>query len=189
MTWPTDSEINAFIVSSGITLTSSLSGLSEAAKNAWELDTGWIPFLSTAQLRKFDPNHSHILLLDNGLLDLGYVKLTGTEVTLDTDFYCYPANSEPKLWLKFNFPLYGVSQSIAVSGNWGYSDELPADVFEALLRCGAGIAYNLYQQGAYTRIKQDDVELSSGSQEWASQVGMWKTHYESVVNRYRFRQV
>lgn len=188
-TWPTDSEINAFLVAAGITLTSSLSGLSEAAQQAWELDTGWVPFLSTAQERKYDPPRCNILLLDNGLLDLAYVKISDTEVTEGTDFWQYPANTDPKLWLKFNYPLHGTNLSIAVSGNWGYSDSLPADVYEACLRGAGLVAYNLYQQGAYNKIVQDDVTLSSGNQEWASQVGMWKTHYETVVNRYRFRQV
>lgn len=188
--WPTDAEINAFLVAAGITLTSSLSGLSEAAQQAFEMDTHCQPFLAEDGLRKFDPPHSHILLLDNYLSDLYLVTLSDVEVVEETDFWQYPANKDTKLWLKFNYPLYGVSQSIEISGSWGYSKELPADVYEACLRKGAILGYNLYQQGVVTRLTQDDVTVQYGnSSAEFTQFGQWDASYQNVVQRYALRSV
>lgn len=100
---------------------------------------------------------SKYLEIDGGLVSLTSVVTgitfddTGTPQTgitrvLNRDFTIRPENAparnRPYEWIEFFFPMYGMANSIQITGKFGFCTTLPAQVWRAILDRGVAIVLN-----------------------------------------------
>lgn len=213
--YPTDSDIETFVVSCGITVPSTFSfaGYGAAASDTWEQTTGWLPFLrdSVATARYFNPpgtqpinkqwsNYQYgggrILNLYAGiptLADLTSVVCTGTVNLPTTNFFMAPINSpnigRPFTRIEFIVPYWGTANTTVVTANWGFNATIPEDAWQAILRIGANLAaFDLLEA---ILLSPDTVKIGSASvTQDTSKVSMasapWSTYAKRVADRYMF---
>jgi hypothetical protein len=187
-----------------------LAGVAEAAQAAWEADTGWLPFLKdTADVaRRFNPpgpNRRGLtrggwdrIDLEAGLLSVtsvttGY-SLTdaGSALALEDDYFLWPANAaalfRPWTALEFNSYRWGQPESLRIVGAWGFSDRIPADAWQAILRHGATIAYSeiaLGVSGGATRWTEADITEEYAAGIFQQHLAAWEQQWRRAVMRYR----
>lgn len=221
--YPTAAQIETFIRSLGIfsadDLTAflvdvNLTELSDAAKAAWEADTGWTPFLRDASpvSRRFDapgPNRRHItrgglnrLHLEAGLLEItafvtGYsASLTtpaaGEAVVSQDDYWLWPPNAaieaRPYTVIEFAAFQWGSPQSIRITGYWGYAGTIPDDAWEAIKRQAASLAYSeitLQVTGGMAGWHEADVQEQYDLTPLEKHREAWEQQWMRAVNRYR----
>lgn len=93
---------------------------------------------SVASERVYDGNNDSHLLIDD-CVDIDKVEIDDVEV-VSTDYKTYPANSvrKNKIKLLYNYFTRG-DQNITITGKWGYSVAVPADIKLAATVLLAGI--------------------------------------------------
>lgn len=142
-----------------------LEGALNAAVGRWNDLTHYWPFMSTGNVnetRYFDPPNSHILDLNGGLLQLvalateqQYQANSSNPVNSSLsvgvsqqnlrDFRLKPLNapamSKPYTYMEIGWYGWGVSGSIAVTGEWGYctSANMPAGASRGILALAADL--------------------------------------------------
>jgi hypothetical protein len=187
-----------------------LEGLIEAAVDAWEMDTGWIPFLrdSTPVSRRFDPpgpNRRTVSRGGHNRLDLaaGLLEVTafvtgysstdaGTAAVLEDDYWLWPANAaiENRPWtlVEFAASSWGGPQSIQITGYWGYSATIPGDAWQAILRQAGLLAYSeitLQLTGGMVGWSEADVKEEYDLSPLELHRKAWQEQWDRAVNRYR----
>lgn len=140
----------------------------------WDRITGWSPFLAgTASARLFDPpgtdkglylaslsGGKRHLNLHAGLISVTALTVSGTARVLNTDFWLKPADartkSRPYEMIEFAGPVYGSVNAISINGVWGFSTDVPDDVWLAVL----------YSAGVHALLAQG-LKTAQGIEEWA----------------------
>ena len=213
--YPTDSDIQSFVTSCGISVpnTFSFAGYGAAASASWEEQTGWQPFLrdSVATPRLYNPpgaqpvnkqwsNYQYggarILNLYAGIptaSDLISVTCTSTTRLINTDFFMAPINApninRPYTRIEFVVPYWGTANTTIITANWGFNSIIPEDAWQAILRIGANLAaFDLLEA---ILLSPDTVKIGSASvTQDTSKVSMqsapWSSYSARVVSRYRF---
>lgn len=148
-TYPKASDLTEFLtagklIESGQTFDTE--GAIDAAVADWERDTGWKPFLSTGddEEREFlvDPGRpdqylprlvSRRLFLHAGLLDVTSVK-SGTGEDLPSGTWALMPRDGVTLQAPYTDIWVGAHvRSIVINGKWGFCEDLPEDVWRAVL--------------------------------------------------------
>lgn len=165
--------LNAGVITAGSDLTLDYGYAIASAVKQFEQDSGWEPFLATAQTRRYDmplPD-GKILDLRAGVLAVENFVISGTHLTQDVDYVLYPLNApnvgKPYSWVEFvsrytQWWPWQMPATVYVTGTFGYAAECPVDVRRAILSlaCSQIIASKAgAATGALIGIKQDDVEV------------------------------
>jgi len=86
---------------------------------------------STASIRYFDGDGSHVLLVDDCIsltkIEMGDPTTTKDELDSD-DYYTYPYNRTPKNKVYYSGIFTKAHKNIDVTAKWGYSEEVPSDI-------------------------------------------------------------
>src|ERR1051325_262461 len=129
-----------------------------AAKAAWENLTDWTPWLkdSADVTRYYDPptmggGRGRDLWLGAGLLSITELRTgisptsTGSVLVLNQDYRLWPYNAaiegKPYEMIEFAWSHHGLPRSVSVTGKFGYSETIPDDAWDAILKYGAYLAY------------------------------------------------
>lgn len=205
--FPTISDVTTFLTEAGFlsgSLPTSLVGVAASAKEEWERDSGFVPWIALSDItRYFDPPSGYILDLAGGLATLTTLTIAGQGLTEWQDFWLEPPNAVPLApwtFVRFAYNVYGEPQSIEVTGKWGYrlagTNAVPQDVFDAVLRRAAGKALAVLRAsgvatGPLTSVKQDDVAYAWGegseSQVMVGGPAQWEQEWRETLARYKRR--
>lgn len=110
-------------------------------------------FVPAAETRYFDANDEQVItgkrlfIRDGDLIEITELKID-SEIVPDDEYFCTGAIPYNTLRITdgsdFSFRDFTLTpeRSIAITGRWGYQDEVPDDVFGAIVRLAAW----LYQQ-------------------------------------------
>jgi hypothetical protein len=152
-----------------------------------------------------------VIDLDAGLLsltsiymDVTYDNPDGVLLVQGRDFVLTPANApvigEPWRYVQLLEPFYIVhqplyaarqTQSVKVTGRWGYSDEVPEDVWKCCLALGASIAMTSIMEGrntqAYKSMKTKDEETVYATIAGAG--SGWVKDANAVIKDYKLREL
>ena len=209
--YPVDSDITALINGSGITLPSgySTSGYAAAAIDEWEKLTGFIPFLNTegSSAQTFDPpgvrpnaksygslyGGERVMALKGGLVSVASVVSSGQTMVLGTDYRLRPGNAaakgKPFTWIEFAYPIWGLPDSVVVTGVFGYcSGSIPQTAWDAIVRIGAAMVARDVLQGIYaspTDIKEGDEAVQQDSFRDLGQA--WEAYSARMVDFYKLK--
>ncbi len=159
--YPTGNDLMAFVIAANVCTNPpsgplsmlDWSGRMARAVAQFEGDTGRT-FIAQSGTRIYDPplNTRGILDLKGELIQLTSVTNQGATLVLNTDFYMGPNNNDqlnpPRPWTWVEFLDYFPSpsypylrHSIAVTGLWGFSTTIPAEVWDGMLSLGAWLCY------------------------------------------------
>lgn len=176
-----------------------------AAADGWENLVGWGPFLSTgvSETRYFEGgDHNGDLDFKGGLLTLESVAFGGTDSSTNCAPHLWPSNSPAKKrpythlrgmgQMGGNFGSLGMGigllNRLAITGVWGFSLEVPGDVYQGLLQLGARIVMqqieNLQSIGS---ISQDGFSKSFDLVGILTQKDLstlWGKDFNSLVQQY-----
>lgn len=207
--FPTISAVTTFLQEAGFlsgSLPTSLAGVADSAKEEWERDSGFMPWIGQADLtRYFDPPVGYILDLNGGLASLTTLTIAGQGLTEGQDYYLEPVNAfplAPWTYIRFAYNVYGEAQSIEVTGKWGYrvagSNAVPQDVYDAVLRRAASKALAVLSGSSgvatspLTSVRQDDVAYTwaatSDTQVAVGGPAQWEREWYDTLARYKRRR-
>jgi hypothetical protein len=147
-----------------------------------------------------------ILELDPTLVSLVSVSISGVPFTLgqpgvvtgEGQFWMEPVNDpfadppQPYNYINFWAPIWGLPQSVAVTGVFGWGIEVPDEVFDAVLRrahvlCMPAIAgarsNGLAQSEEGQTMERFAVGKDAGA--WAYETGLQMAYSDATVNRYK----
>lgn len=139
--YPTTAEVSTVLSEQGITPPSTLDKIVNAAIADFEAQSGYAPFLGATAAADwtFDPPSKipgFILDLEGGFWDVDAIVIGETTLTTD-DYDLLPLNaaSESRGWneIRFLFHPGFTPASVVITGKRGYAEELPDDVYEAIL--------------------------------------------------------
>jgi len=142
MSWPTNTDIVAFLAAnqivmpdgSAISTTQVTAARVAAAVKRFELLTGWIPFEGVTETRTFDPpglnagylatprGGGRMLSLGAGLISITSVQVQNATLTQGQHYWpkrLGPDSSRPYEVIEFLTPIIGLPQSISITGTWG----------------------------------------------------------------------
>lgn len=219
--YPTTAEAEAYVSSLNLGLTAAqitallMATKIDAAIDAFESLVGWSPFLAAGadSSRRYDPPGPQAsrapwalyrgggkrLDLDGGLtaaptaLVTGYSATEpGTTLTLETDYFLWPANAaakgQPYTAIEFNASQSGMPQSIRITGRFGYSQTVPDDVFQAILQYAASLAaaqMGAIISGGVVEWREKDITEKYGDQALSGLLAQWRAAWETAIARYR----
>lgn len=168
----------------------------------FEKSAGWLPFLSSGEdsTRYYDRiNRAGNVLLDGGLLSCSSVAIHGSPFVIGTAVWLKPANAPgqgrpflkleflPWLFQNWSWP---IPNAIAVTGEWGYSQSVPDDVWKSITRHAAAAVITGIQATPYVQsTEQEDFKQSfniSGDVRPMDTVKFWQGSMDSCINRYKF---
>lgn len=179
----------------------------DAALEAWEQETGWVPFVSSGatETRFYDPpgpppsrggfgirGGGRLLSLDGGLLSLTSVVVNGQEYDPANQLRLKPDNAaarrKPVTRIEFSRPVLGPAQCVAVTGVWGYSREWPEDARQAVLDwaahlCVPELALQI-SRGLYQWRQGDEQERYGGSGDsgpLAAENALWERNFRETA--------
>jgi hypothetical protein len=149
--------------------------------------------------RTFDPPRNSRALLQLGAeaLSIASVTVSGAVQVLNTDYYLGPPNADaegkPWSWIEFASPFsnpltVAARKSVVVTGVWGYSVNVPDDVWDAELKYAGWLAAPLVA----LKISKGLSMLRGGDEErrfsqgrdagpLATEAGMWLTEYTNIA--------
>lgn len=200
MPYPNGSDLAQFLLEAGVIsaipdpLPDSYELFVGAAITAFEMDSGWQPFLANDggsggnETRTFDLESCR-LYLPAGLISLEGLSMRGTELVENENFWLEDHRAAPPYtWIEFAAVRPG-RRIVEITGVWGYTTTLPDDVRLAILSfAAANLATSLSGPGGeLTKVKQDDVQydFAAASGSGLGQIASWQKDYKSVVSRYR----
>lgn len=193
--WPSDTTAQAFA-------TEQASICVAGSIKEWERRTGWIPFKkqSTDTTREYTQTDPYGYLdLKAGILSVTSV-VVGTETyTVNDDFKLMRLNSAqaeyPFDGIRFRNPInayntYPVWETeIEVTGKWGFSEEIPADAWKAILRqAGVDTLSQLENQQDIASISQDGFTKAFDVVGVITQKDLlteWNKIFDKIVGLYR----
>jgi hypothetical protein len=148
--FPTGDEIKTYVQAMGFTVPAAIDmdAIAEQVKDWFESSTGHVPFIATRATRKFDPpgaaglyssprGGGRYLRLDNGIVTLYSLSVSGTVYTVDNHFRLRPYNKAPRYGVEFYAPFIGPAACISIDADWGFSATLPDGAFNICLNRGA----------------------------------------------------
>lgn len=205
---PTAYDLERFLIASGlIGLTPTvrekyldLDLAVDAAYEDFQRDTKIRPFLAeTSDTTRYYPvNGPYVQIHPYFTITSIHTKSTPFETTSEskthiTDYIRLPDQETPITALEFNYYFYPASSSIGVTGRRGWSDDLPADVFQAIQE-KAGIKLQpsisaAIHDGAIEWTEGDVREKHGSMGAFSSVVQSWDKDYWDVVNRYKQTKV
>lgn len=189
-----------------------LAGALEAAIGKWNDLTHYWPFVSTGDVnetRYFDPPNSNILDLDGGLLQLvalateqQYDAAANNSLSVGVtqqnlrDFRLKPLNApakgKPYTYMEIGWYGYGVSGSIAVTGEWGFctAANLPAGAKRGMLALAADLLMPQITM-QLTRGGLSMLQRGDETKKWDMSLlaEVWKTDQKSALSDYDFVRV
>lgn len=206
-TLPTDNDVKTFLQSVGIVFldTYDFSGSAERGYLEWQSLTNRHPFLSTgaSQTRVFNPpgfstgirkisGGGQTLWTDPGLVSISSVVVSGNTFVSGQDYYgIIHLGSGPVDCIKFVRPIFGERNSISITGVWGYSSTVNAEVWNQILRLGAAtiIPDILTSIGTSPdRIRTTDKEISLRTSESSLiAANRWAEDALRIARRYQLR--
>lgn len=160
---------------------------------------GWGPFLEEVSADwRYDPaEYGDYLDLNMGFTAISAVRTgltysdsTGTLLTAERDYLLEPydarAKNRPYTRIQFLVGMGSGSKSIKVTGTRGFDDEIPDDVWAAVLGQGVvkaveGLTENA---GDVEEIKQGQVTIKYNVEDGGSILTKLSNAFESVVSRY-----
>ena len=169
----------------------------------WERETNRKPFLARddEDTIPYEADYSGTRVLDfrGGFVSVSLIEVSGREMLPDRDYTLMPVTApvsdEPYEYVKFRQYVAGI---VEVTGHRGYCQELPADVYSAILGRAAMLALPQLpnslpsmdiggQSGVVSRVKQADVEyqLDSGKDLRADKARLWQSTWEGAVEHYK----
>lgn len=214
-TYPDNDDLNEFLAAAGFADRSGqdFAGLDlpnkiQAAIDAWEQGSEWLPFLSpgVVQTRLFDPpgpparrgdafsslrGGGTRLFIGAGLLALSSVAVAGAEYVQGVQFVLRPDNAalkgKPYTFIEFLVPPLARMGDVAVAGVWGYSLSVPAQVWTAILAQAAALCAPqlalLVSRGLVERKSGDEMEkfAVSGLTPIAAERRMWEAQFAQAL--------
>lgn len=200
--FPSGDDLSAFLISEEYCLEAPANAdvIAGAVEAMFIRETGWPEFLieATKTTHRFDPPGltalGQVLELKRGLLTaetvtVGYTGVgTGTELEEETDYFFEPEDGgtdcNPYTSLSFTRGVGGGQRSIAIYGGWGYTSEIPEDIWLACLQQGAANWMRDQAAGGAQRIKQGPVEIEFGTSKADSKLGQLDGAFRSAVARH-----
>jgi len=180
---PTGAQLAAWMVGQRLLATipedlSVLDGAMAAAILAFEGATFWSPFLAGAAVtRRFDGPGGYDLYPGVGILSVNSLKVGGTLLTEDVDFFLQDRKLGRYAYQRIEFAGYvvGDRRVVEIAGVFGAAQEIPDDVLLALLsKAAAGVSTDSTSTGALKREKAGPVEyeydVSGGATTKAAQL-------------------
>lgn len=198
--YPTADDLLGFLEGAGLTVSDTLQDYletaAEAGRQAIEHATGRV-FLAVTETRSFDPpvSRNGVLDLQADLLSLSGVSYNGSAFTAGTDYRLLPGNraaGQPYSALSFlrrwASPLpFSLQGSLSLTGVWGYSEQIPDDVWLAM--CAAGAAQLVPQISLGLRkglIRWSEKDRSEQYGTANSELGdRWQAMQNGVIARYK----
>lgn len=193
MSYIPSGDIATFLVEEGIIpapdyfTSSRLATLLDNAITRWEDLTGYVPFLAVAGTRYFDPPDGCILSLNTGLVTFTSLTIAGVAYTNATHFYLKQTISQdqdyPYDTVEFTFPVYGVPATIAITGSFGFTATISAEVNECIKRLAAMEALTTIAgvNGEIVELAQDDMRVRYAGYTQTSKAKTKRELYEDFV--------
>ena len=217
---PTDLDLQEMLTAAGL-WSSGLAvwnqGIVAGAVKRFEMATGRVPFLQQASTSLYyDPPGDASKQMQNPYVGMGKIlELTpyftaitavawgvsvdipaGTPVDIQRQLYFRPNNYAalglPIEWIEFLFPVYGLPQSIMVTGTPGSVTQWPTDAWNGVL---AGAAADLSAvvgtsiSGAMTSEAELDTKVTYAENPLAAQEKAWRFMFNRVVKAYKTLRV
>lgn len=215
---PTDADLIAFLTAAGVykaAFASLVVGYAAAAVEKFEELTGRRPFLATSSTTLyFDPQGAYSqtgpfdyrggekrLELDVPFTIVTGVALgcnpddpTGQPIEIGRAVFLKPDRRDikklPVEWLEFTFAVWGISQSIGITGTPGSVTEWPADVFNAVLAgaaadFGRDVISASIGKGLSSWKEADTSENYDTDGALSGNIGMWEGRFNRAVSRKR----
>lgn len=212
MAYPTVQELKDFLVAGQLVTDPTTSPESlldyanaiDEAIDAWETDTGYLPFVATGTptTRVFDMPSSSTrdrtyIQFNSGAVSVSSVVVDGTTLTSGTDYFLLPRNASVQrqpyqsvLLYRRNVP-YSTPQSVSITADWGYTSTLQEDAFTAVmkravlslmpqiltLRSGGGI-----KRARLDGVIEEEYDLSASN----AIAKLYEVQYRKTVNKYRY---
>lgn len=129
-----------------VTHTATLENMLNAALQDLERVTGYSPFITAAASDGYVEINGKRGLFWNGANGALTVSLDGTIYTEGTDYLLYPLNQARKEWMKW-LRVCAPGKPLTVNAEWGFADDYPADLWEAVVMLAAGMAIASYSAG------------------------------------------
>lgn len=141
--------VNRCGVDSGSPIVTDLDSLGKALDSAiaqLSVVTGYDPFIADAASDGYVEIVGGRGLFWNGANGAVEISLDGTVYTEGTDYRLYPLNKSRKEWVKW---LSGLSpgKPLTVNAEWGFGDDCPDDLWQAIVMFAAGYALASYALG------------------------------------------
>lgn len=200
--YPTADDLQTYLEGHGMTLSAALEAQLERAISGARQDlenaTGRV-FLAVEGTRTFDPpvNASGVLDLGEDLVSLTSLSLSGSALTEGSDFRLERLNGAarglPYGMVCFNQrwcrPLAAsLWNAVEIGGLWGYSETVPADVWEAILARGASRLFTHIAHGNTGGLlawKEKDRGEEYGVETWKRLKDGWQDVYTAAVSQYK----
>lgn len=201
--WPTEAEVGAIMVSSGLASVApdddDITPYLNAAIAEWERQTGFRPWLQEDDAASYyydGPGSTGILDLRAGFCTvtaiatgITYDDDTGTALTANRDYILEPLGAReadrPFTQVRFLVSWTNRPRSIKVTGIKGFDDEIADGVWLAVAREAARLAVeDLTESGGdVDRVKQGQVEIEYSS-ESGSMLAKWGKSFQMLAASY-----
>lgn len=190
MPYPDAGELAAFMVQRGIVEADgidldSLALAVESASQAWERDTGWFPFLAgESETRTFDGPEGRVMFLPVGLVSVSDLSVGGSAYTAGESYFLQHrvGSSGPYTAIEFGGYLTGARRVIEITGVFGYTSELPADVKQAIMSKAASDVLDMAAAGPVVRETVGPVTYQYGDK---GRLDRLNKVYAEAVARYK----
>lgn len=176
--WPTVQEVTDRLTGLGVTSIPTGVSLSDeiaAAVSALHRAIGYSPYLAgDSASYEYNPPNSFILLLGGPFFTITAVKINksatyaGDSLTEGVDYW--RKKSVPYGYIEFSSRQYGDPDSIEITGKKGATDDIPVDLWKAVLdHAAAGVLEQSIATGATTTgpvssVKQGQMSVEFGNQ-------------------------
>lgn len=214
--YPGDQDLVDFLSCAGLwdsSMTDCVSGFAAAAAEQWEMETGYIPFLSSGasgtyyydppgsvskayqypwrgggKILEFDGSFISISAIDTGI---NFDNPTGSSVDLNRFIYFIPNNYSnrhlPIEGIEFTYQIWGSPRSIRVKGVPGYTLTLPHRVWLAILNKAAAMFIPVVQgfiTNGVLEMREADVAERYGADMFQSFVDGFNRVWSASLTQY-----
>lgn len=214
--WPTTTDVETRFDESGLTAPSSntMNAAINATVTAWERITGFSPFLGDGvdETRYYVPRGGKVIDFGGGLTDAptsltvngnytdAGVFENGTALVVNRDYTLLPTNALSKgkpythARVTRSYPLcYFEWASIKVVAPFGYAETVPADAWEAVMRCVLALllpSAGVEASGGASTVKQGPVEWQFDANSSISQaISYFEKHEQGVLLGYKMERM
>lgn len=202
--WPDSTAVEEYLTALGITVPAGFDFDVEIEAVVAEVETltGWSPFKQseTSSTQIIDPpltytggpmkpNNGVILPLPSGLMTCDSVITASRTLVLGTDYWLEPSAKKPWERIRVSFPFWSKPQTVSVTGKWGFSATIPADLYKAVRDIAAYRSMASFQSttlmsglGSFT---EGDVKESYTSDLVLETLGNKTAEFEAICLRYK----